>query len=338
MTDELRIGVVGTGVMGRRHAQVIADHPGLTLVGVADTDQDTAREVATETGSDPFASHESLYEELLDAVVIATPETAHKEPTLDAAEYGYDVLLEKPVAQKRTEAADIRAAVERANISVLIGFILRFDAKYGSVRTAVDEGSLGEIASIRAERSVVASEARRLSRSHPLLYQTIHDIDLARGITGSDVVTVHSTGVQRMFDGENYDTIFSTLTFGGGTIASIETSSILPEESPAPNRARLSIKGTEGTAEIAAPGNDVEVCTEHTSYPDVSICPTVNERAVGALRNEIDHFIDVVRDGVEPIASLEDGLQAGETARACRRALKSDEPVTVEPIPGGDYE
>ncbi len=335
MSERTNVGVVGAGVMGRRHAHAIAEHPSLDLVGVADVDETSAREVADQTGSDAFGAFGPLYEESLDAVVVATPESVHRDPTVAAAERGYDILLEKPVAQEREDSAAIREAVERAGISVLVGFTLRFDARYDAVISAVDDGDLGTLASIRAERSVVTSEARRLRRSHPLLYQTIHDVDVARRLTGSAVETVYSVASQRIFDGDHHDVIHSTLSFADQTVAAIETGSILPEDSPAPNRARLSVKGTEGTAELAAPGDDLELCADGTTFPDDTIFPTVNGRQAGAIRSEIDHFARVVRDGEPPVATLEDGLKAGAVARACRRAIDADGPVAVEPIPGG---
>jgi predicted dehydrogenase len=336
MTEHTRIGVVGAGVMGRRHARAIAEHPSLDLVGVADIDEAAAREVADRNGSDAFGAFEPLYEKSLDAVVVATPETAHREPTVAAVDRGYNVLLEKPVAQDRENAAAIRDAVERADISVLVGFTLRFDARYGAVISAVDDGDLGDLASIRGERSVVTSEARRMRRSHPLLYQTIHDVDVARRLTGSEVETVYSVGSQRVFDGDPHDVIFSTLSFADGTVACIETGSILPEGSPAPNRARLSVKGTDGTAELAVPGDDLELSTDRASYPDDTVFPVVNSKQEGAVRGEIDHFARVIRGRESPVATLDDGLRAGAIARACRRAIDAEGPVPVEPIPGGD--
>ncbi len=336
MTKSTTIGVVGAGVMGQQHARAISEHPVLTLAGVADINDAIAHKVAEETGSTAFTSYETLYEEPLDAVVVATPEMAHRDPVVSAARYGYDILLEKPVAQDRENAEAIALAVNEAGISILIGFTLRFDAKYGTLISKAHQGELGEIASIRAERSVVKSEAHRMSRSDPLLYQTIHDMDMTRWLTGSEVDEVYSVGAQRVFEGEEYDVTFSTLSFADGTVASIETASILPEMSPAPNRARFAVKGTEGTAELATPGNGLELCTDQPRFADTTIFPEVNGRITGAIREEIDHFSRVVRDVEQPVSTLDDGLRAGAIARACREALHRDQPVKVEPFTVGE--
>lgn len=332
MTEQVRLAVVGVGVMGERHARVIAEQHDLELAGVADVDADVAARVAEATDAVAFEDFEALYDAGLDGVVIATPENAHRDPVVAAAGRGLDILLEKPVAESPADEAVIYEAITAADVDVLLGFVLRFDARYGVITQAVREGDLGEVVSIRAERSVVASEAQRLARSDPLLYQTIHDVDLCCWLVDEPVEAVYAAGKQAVFaDQDRYDVIVSTIQFADGTVASIETGSILPEDGPAGNRAEFAVTGTDGTAELALPDRDLAISTDLTRYHDSTVFPTVNDRQAGALRSEIDHFARVIRNEVSaPLVSVIDGMYAAAIGRAARRSLSSGRPEPLD--------
>jgi myo-inositol 2-dehydrogenase/D-chiro-inositol 1-dehydrogenase len=330
MSGTRRVGVVGAGQMGELHARAIHEHPLLALGGVADVDESKATDVADRFGTDAYGDHMDLYRQTLDGVVVATPESAHGEPVRDATEWGYDILLEKPISDDPAESKELAAVCHSADVDVLLGFTLRFDARYGELKRRAEADEFGRIVSMRAERSVVTEEAERMQRSHPLLYQTIHDMDFMRWLKGAPVKRVYAEGTQNVFaDTDVTDVVFSTLRFADGTIGCIETGSILPSGSPAGNQANFHLKGTEGMARLDAPGDDVTVTTETHETPDTSLFTMVNDRISGAITEEMDHFGGILRGDTAPAATLDDALQAEAIARATRRSLESGAPETV---------
>lgn len=338
MSGTRRVGVVGAGRMGSRHARAIAEHPLLALAGVADIDESNATTLAEKHGTDAYTDHETLYQQSLDGVVVATPESAHREPVEDATEWGFDILLEKPIAESLEAARELTSVCRAADATVLLGFTLRFDARYDHLKSRAKQGEFGDIVAMRAERSVVTPEARRMQRSHPLLYQAVHDIDVMQWLNPSPVERVFAEGAQNIFEGTDVtDDIVATLRFENGVIGSLETGSILPDAAPAGNQANFHLKGTRGMARLDAPGTDLCVTTDTHETPDTTIFPIVNDHIGGAIAREIDHFGAVLRDDAQPQATLEDGLHAEAVAHALMDALDTETPQPVDHAPAGDH-
>jgi myo-inositol 2-dehydrogenase/D-chiro-inositol 1-dehydrogenase len=317
------VGVVGLGVMGRRHARAI--------------DATRAADVGATHGVDHWSDHRDLYRQGLDGVVVATPESAHLDPATHALEHGCDVLVEKPLSSDPDRSRKLADAARRAEGRTLVGFTLRFDARYANVVDRVADGDVGSLLSVRAGRSVVTDEARRMRRTHPLLYQTIHDIDLLRLLVDEPVARVYSEATaERLADVGRTDVILTTLTFADGTIASIETGSVLPEGAPAGNLAYLDVTGTEGSARIETPGQSLTTTSERVRYHDTGLFPTVRGELGGALAREIDHFASVVLDDADPAASVTDARRAEAVARAAIDAIDATDAVAVPRGPGED--
>src|SRR5579871_2748014 len=109
----LRIGVIGVGVMGSNHARVLSDIPGITLAGVVDPDLQQREKVAGALGCAAFADLDGLFGKSVDAVTIAAPTHLHREIALECARRGIHMLVEKPVASTIEEGHAIVAAARR---------------------------------------------------------------------------------------------------------------------------------------------------------------------------------------------------------------------------------
>jgi len=120
---ELRVGVVGAGVMGSNHARVLTGLPDIRLVGVVDPLL-AHRTRATElTDCRTFASLDELVAVGVDAVTIAAPTHLHHEIALACIAHNVHVLVEKPIASTVDEGREIVAAAERAGVSLMVGHV-----------------------------------------------------------------------------------------------------------------------------------------------------------------------------------------------------------------------
>ena len=143
----MRIGIIGTGVMGADHARTLGTHvPGVVLRAVYDADAGRARTIANETGAETVAqSPQALIEDgSVDAVLIASPDQTHKELVLACLAARKPVLCEKPLAPTPAECLDVIAAEKRLGKRLVqVGYMRRFDPAYVEMKR-VRPASLGE--------------------------------------------------------------------------------------------------------------------------------------------------------------------------------------------------
>ena len=197
----INVGVVGVGEMGRRHAENLRRAvPEARLAAVADIDLARARVLAAELGIDSAYSNaaELVSHPGLEAVVIASPPKHHLSAIVAAARAGKHVFCEKPLALCLDEADAALAAVDRAGVILQIGHMRRYDPPYVAARARIEAGEIGEIVvfkSIGRDRETSPAGACQLEANGTLFHDsTAHDFDLARWLTGDEILELHAYG------------------------------------------------------------------------------------------------------------------------------------------------
>jgi len=342
---EVRVGVIGAGAFGETHSMVYSELPGVTLVAVADLNADRAREVAARFGAESWYDDWApiLERDDIDAVSVVTPEDKHKEPVVEAAKAGKHVLVEKPIATSLEDAdAMIRAAEQNGKV-LMVGHILRFTPGYVQIKQAIDSGSLGEPIWAYSRRNGSLAQVKRISgRVSAIMFLGIHDIDLLLWYLGGEVERVFCESVRkevsRSFGVPDFSWIL--LKFGNGALGSIETGWGLPEKwadwkIPGDWGAfaadiEVEVIGTRGAAYFDFPPMMVTGCdSEGFKFPDLIHRPRMHGRTEGAIKIELQHFIDCIRDGKQPLVSGKDGRRAVEVALAAEKSSKIREPVKL---------
>lgn len=181
----LRVGVVGVGVMGSNHARVFAGLPGTELVGVADPDQKQTEFVAHTLGCAAVANVDQLLDLGVDAITIAAPTHLHRDVALAAIARGVHVLVEKPIASTVEEGDEIIDAARRAGVTLMVGHVERFNPAVEAVKEAIRNEDILSIAITR-----VGPFPPRMSNVGVVIDLAVHDIDLIRYFTDSDIVEV----------------------------------------------------------------------------------------------------------------------------------------------------
>ncbi len=228
--SELRIGLLGAGRIGSMHADLIQNQvSGATLAGVFDVMSESAQRVGEAMGAPVFSSAAELINDPgIDAVAIATSTDTHVEMMIAAAEAGKAIFCEKPISLDLNQVDDALTAVAAAGVPLQIGFNRRFDAGHAAVRDAVVDGTVGEVRQIRI--------TSRDPEPPPIAYievsggifcdMTIHDFDMARFVSGSEVVEVYAKGDCRVDPAigaaGDLDTVVVLLTHADGTITTID--------------------------------------------------------------------------------------------------------------------
>src|SRR3984893_2285398 len=181
----LRLGVIGVGVMGANHARVLVDLPGVELVGIADPDRSQAMAVATALGCHAGAAPPTLFGLGVDAVVIAAPTHLHHPIAHDCIKAGVHLLVEKPISSSVAEGRSIVAAAQRAGLTLMVGHVERFNPTVATIKQALDGEDILSIAITR-----VGPLPPRMSNVGVVIDLAVHDIDLIQWFTGSDIIEV----------------------------------------------------------------------------------------------------------------------------------------------------
>lgn len=228
----VRMAVVGTGRIGRMHAEMLMrEVPGATLTRVADAVPEVAKQVAGHLGVEATESiDELLASPDVDGVAICTSTDTHVDLVVRAADAGKAIFCEKPVSLDLREVDRALAAVESAKIPFMVGFNRRFDPGHASVYEAVRIGQIGTLHLLRiTSRDPAPPPPEYIAVSGGIFFDmTIHDFDMARHLVGSEVVEVFARGAVRVDPrigmAGDVDTAVTVLTHENGTITTIDNS------------------------------------------------------------------------------------------------------------------
>jgi len=300
----LRIGVIGVGVMGSNHARVLSGLSGVTLAGVADPDRDQAAKVARALGCPMFASVEQLLDQKPDAVTIAAPTELHHQVALTCISRGVHVLVEKPIASTVKEGLEIVAAAKRAGVTLMVGHVERFNPAVETVKEAIRGESILSIAITR-----VGPFPPRMSKVGVVIDLAVHDIDLIRWFTESEIVEVQPQLSSAIAERE--DIALLQFRTASGVLAHINTNWLTPF------KARSVTVATRGKYIVG------DLLTRQVTecfgfQPDGSY--SMRHLSVGysePLHTELTAFIHSVRTGSPPPVTGEQGVASLDIAIQC---------------------
>ncbi|MBO3803617.1 MAG: Gfo/Idh/MocA family oxidoreductase [Candidatus Brockarchaeota archaeon] len=342
---EVGIGVIGAGAFGEIHSMVYSELPDAKLVAVADVNAERAREVASRYKAERWYGDWAplLERKDIDAVSVVTPEGEHRDPAVEAAKAGKHVLVEKPIATSLEDADAMIKAAERNGTKLMVGHILRFAPGYVQIKQAIDSGSLGEPVWAYSRRNGSLAQVKRIGgRVSAIMFLGIHDIDLLLWYVGGEVERVYcesvSKEVGRSFGVPDFSWIL--MKFKNGALGSVETGWGLPEKwadwkSPSDWGAfaadiEVEVVGTKGAAYLDFPPMMVTGCDgEGFKFPDLIHRPRIHGKTEGAIKLELQHFIDCVKEGKPPLVDGKDGRRALEVALAAEASSASRKPAKL---------
>ncbi len=334
--EQVRLGMIGAGFMGGIHARIAAELPGADVIAVADIDEARAKSVGVSYGGQPYTEYrEMLARERLDAVIITTPETDHREPAVSAAEAGCHIFMEKPLAATLEDADAILQACQKADVRLMTGYILRFEACYAKIHEAIAQGEIGTFLSGYARRNATIQEGRRLGgRTSVINYLSVHDVDQFLWYRpGHEVRTVFAKAIQGRLMEELGVPDFSwlMLEFDDGALGVVECGWALTEGWSGFSDVKMNIIGTHGVLSLDYnPMNLAQVTSDQGwTFPETRHWPVVNDRLAGAALLEMDHFIHCVRHNREPIVDGWAGRRSLEVALAAERSIAEGREVSL---------
>ena len=221
----------------------------------------------------------------------------------------------------------------------MVAHILRFDPGYRRMYDLVSSGELGEVLHISAERKNSRTLAARLKgQTSMLFYVGIHDIDAIQWISQKQISRVFAQRISRINSQWNSDDcIYILANLEKDAIASIEFSWTFPEDFPAGLKSKLELYGSKTTAFLNRFNMGVEVYrgksgTPSFELPDIIHWPEANNRILGDLKYEIEHFIDAILNDKEFLMPLPDAISAVNVIETIMRSYTTNEPETIPPL------
>jgi len=332
--DKLRVGVIGYGFMGKMHANIFSGLPQAELVAVSDLNSSRFNS-ALLPGVDFYPDFKDLLNRKdIDAVSICVSDKNHYEPAMLAAHAGKTIFLEKPIALDLGEARQIVQAANQAKVTLMIGFLLRFDPRYAGVKDLLDQGQLGEPVYIHARRNSPKSEGpARYRGSTPLLFHvTIHDLDLIFWYLNKKVKSVYAQSNSKALKAYNMeDSLFAVLRFEDDTLVNLESTWALPEGNASHLDAYMEILGTQGMAKVDCDYSGLWFSNaSNTLFPDTMHWPQVGANIAGDLKEELTHFVNCALQGKTPLVTGEDGVRSLELAWAIQKSMDTGEVIKFD--------
>ncbi len=343
----VRLGVIGVGLVGAKHAAIAAGMPGCHLVGIADPNP-AARQLAEALSVDFYQDYpDMLAAKQLDGVIIATPTERHVSVGIDCAEQGLHLLVEKPIASDVQAARDLIDCAKRQPIHLLVGHHRRFNPLVEAAREVVRSGKIGRLVAVSVLWTLLKPtdyfdvQWRRKPGGGPVLINMIHEVDNLRYICG-EIQNVYAevSSAARGFEVE--DTACATLRFRSGALGTIVTSDCVPSgwsyeattgENPDYFRTHEDCYlffGTEGT--LAFPSMKL------VHYPSPSAAgwlepletTEISVHGQDPLERQIEHFCAVILGEKAPRTSGEDALRTLTVIRAVLDSGASGQPVALD--------
>lgn len=339
--SETGFGIIGAGTWGETHAKAYGGVAGASVAAVADLDGERARSLAAEYGV-PFATadhNELLARDEVRAVSIATPDFAHKDLCVAAANAGKHVLVEKPLATTVADAQAIIDACEAAGVTLMVDFHNRWNPPFNKLKRSVEKGEFGEPQMMYVRLSdTIFVPTKMLSwaaKSSVAWFLASHTTDLVRWLCNSEVRRVYSVSRSNVLAPQGIDTpdfFMTTLELENGAVAVMENCWILSEAAPVIFDFKCEFVGSKGHVNIDPSHHGMmQQFTEDggAENPDVIVFPEVFGRHHGFAVDSIRHFADCVMNERQPLVSPQDGLKVTEVVCALLQSAAEGGPVEL---------
>lgn len=329
------VALLGAGGIGAIHAHNLSRHPDFDLRFVADVDLTRAQALCRRHGGAAVSSaEEALSHRDVEAVIIASSTSAHRDHVTLAAELGRALLCEKPVATSLDDAETCIAMAEQAGVVAATGFNRRLDAAFADLKQRIDAGDIGTVEMMRlVSRSDTPPPPESAAHSGGMIREKgAHFYDLACWLAGSEPVEVQAMGgclIDPAFAAfDDVDTAVLTVRLASGALIGFDFG-------------RRTTYGCDEMIEVFGSGG--LMLADRQTVPGVSrlagdawskpgLDASWRERFGATYVSELDAFAAAIQGHAPVHATLRDGLRAQAVAEAAITALKTGRTTAIEPV------
>ncbi|MFC1786062.1 inositol 2-dehydrogenase [Candidatus Neomarinimicrobiota bacterium] len=329
----INVGIIGVGRIGKLHCDNLIQISGVNIAAITDPFMDTdwtrGRDLKVVQDTEAIFSDPAI-----DAVFILSPSTLHAEQIVQAARAGKHIFCEKPIALDPLRIQEALEAVELAGVKLQIGFNRRFDPNFRHLKDVYKAGQIGDLYMVKViARDPSPPPAEYVKNSGGIfLDMTIHDFDMVRYLSDSEVVEVYSVGAvlidPAIGEAGDVDTAITTMTLENGALAVIDNS----REAVYGYDQRIELFGSKGS--IAAENNTATRTIRMTVDGTLSERPLdfFLERYQDSFRLEVNEFFEAISGNGKITADGEAGLMSILIGLAAKKSLDENRPIKIAEI------
>ena len=331
--EQIRIGVIGLGTMGSQYVKIFSAHPLAEVVAVSSLQEQQIEKMRSLYGiAHGYLDYRKMLERPnLDAVVVATPDAQHYEPTRAVLESGRHALVEKPFTTSTAEADDLIRISRQAGKMIQVAFNHRWLSAYHQAKVTIASGDIGvPLAGYARKNDTIFVPTQHLywaGSTTPAWFLSSHDIDLMRWWLESEPVEARAWGRKEVLAAlgiPTYDVIQAQVKFASGAFVTFESAWVYPNTFPAIVESFMEVIGSAGHVHLDRKCESCEISTkEKFSYPKGFLNAEIFGRMRGAFPSCLEDFLYAVRDGTEPRVTAFDGRQVTATLEAIHKSLES---------------
>lgn len=317
----IRVAIIGVGTMGRNHARVYSEIPGVEIVGLADLNERAAAEASRRYGGLAYTDYQRMLDEQKpEAVSLAVPTADHHQIALQILRRGIHLLIEKPLAFTIQEGQEIIEVAEQEDVTLMVGHIERFNPAVIALREHLLDGELGRVFQIDAHRQ--GPFPARVRDVGVVIDLAVHDLDIMRYVTGSEIVRVYAE-TQRRIHTDREDLLSGMVRFADGTVGTLTTNWLTPTKIR-----EVYVIGERGMFRVDYLTQDLyfyeNAVANGSDWATIQVLRGVSEGRMiryavakkEPLRSELESFLAAVQGRIPvPVSGL-DGLKAIELAQA----------------------
>lgn len=347
MNHKTKLAVIGAGLIGQKHAALVANADAAQLVGICDSD--SSRAAVAQQYQAPFyqSLEELLTETKPEGAIIATPNHLHAPVAEICAAHGVHLLVEKPIADTLADAERISRAAATNGVQVLVGHHRRHNPFIAQARTLLQQGAVGKLIGVSVLWTIRKPDEYfqvqwRTQRPNggPALINLIHEIDSLHFLCGPITqVYAQSSSAIRGFAVE--DSLAATLTFANGAFGSLllsdaatapwsyeATTGENPHYFHAPEDCYHFV-GTAGS--LAFPSMTLWRYTDSTQagWQHPMTAQSISVAAVDPLVRQLEHFCRVIQGEEAPFVSAAEGTRALAVILALLESAATNQPVRL---------
>ena len=329
----INVGIVGVGRIGKLHINNLMQIPSVNIVAITDPFMDVDWASSRELKIVPNA--QAIFSDpKIDAVFILSPSTLHAEQIIQAAKAGKHIFCEKPIALEPLRILEALEVVAAAGVKMQIGFNRRFDPNFKHLKDVYKAGDIGDLYMVKIiARDPSPPPAEYVKSSGGIfLDMTIHDFDMVRYLSDSEVLEVYAAGAvlidPAIGEAGDIDTAITTMTLENGALAVIDNS----REAVYGYDQRIELFGSKGS--ITAENNTATRSVMMTANGTLTERPLdfFLERYQDSFRLEVNEFFDAISGNGKITADGEAGLVSILIGLAAKKSLDENRPVTIAEI------
>ncbi len=336
----INVGIIGAGRIGQVHAKsILTGVPDATILAIADPYMSDAAAAWAKSVGIPgiYQDYKKILDDpRIDAVLICSSTDTHAQLSLEAIAAGKHIFCEKPIDQKLNRIDEVKAALAASpkRLKYQVGFNRRFDHNFRALREAVCNGKIGDVQFIRiSSRDPEAPPANYVATSGGIfLDMMIHDLDMLRYLSGSEVVEVYADGAvlidPAIGKAGDVDTATVSARMSNGALALIDNS-------------RKAVYGYDQRAEVFGSKGSIQNGNDASSTAVLSTVEGVVsekplwfflQRYMSAYQAEVRAFIESIVNDADVEVGVEDGLVSIKLGLACKKSLAEHRPVRIDEI------